>query len=91
MYERYVDKLRSEDPEKLTQFCKLHLSFLLDMDSERFEELFGEKQNSRSKLGNLLLKRRSLGKAGWYACISFMYYPSFCYSIKTLIFCVIYC
>lgn len=62
MYERYVTKLRLEDPEKLTQFCKLHLSFLLDMDSERFEGLFGEKQGSRSKLGNLLSRRRSLGK-----------------------------
>ena len=72
MYERYVDKLRSEDLEKLTQFCKLHLSFLLDMDSERFEELFGEKQNSRSKLGNLLLKRRSLGKVVMHASQSFI-------------------
>lgn len=62
MYERYVEKLRLEDFEKLTQFCKLHLSFLMDMDSERFEELFVEKQSSKSKLGNLLSKRKSLGK-----------------------------
>jgi len=68
MYERYVDKLRTEDFEKLNKFCKMHLSFLLDMDSERFEDLFGESQMERDETKNKSAIRFKRKKSGSSNC-----------------------
>ncbi|XP_052771503.1 rho GTPase-activating protein 19-like isoform X1 [Mya arenaria] len=38
--ERGVVRLRNVMPEKLTTFCKMHLSFLLELDGHKLEEIF---------------------------------------------------
>lgn len=38
--EKNVNRLRNCMPEKLTTFCKMHLSFLLELDGSKLEELF---------------------------------------------------
>ena len=63
--ERCLNKLRSEDIEKLQQFCKLHISFLTDMgSSSSFDELFGDKQQQlpKGKFSNFLARKKSTGK-----------------------------
>ncbi|KAK3598442.1 hypothetical protein CHS0354_014064 [Potamilus streckersoni] len=40
--ERNVNRLRNCLPEKLETFCKMHLSFLLDLSGTKLEELFGD-------------------------------------------------
>ncbi|XP_067927896.1 rho GTPase-activating protein 19-like isoform X2 [Watersipora subatra] len=60
--ERCLNKLRSEDIEKLQQFCKLHISFLTDMgSSSSFDELFGDKQQQlpKGKFSNFLARKKS--------------------------------
>lgn len=60
LYERSVHQLRSYDMGSLTKICKMHLSFLLDMDNERFEELFGcdSRVDLKSKRSQTRLKRK---------------------------------
>lgn len=38
--EKNVNRLRNCMPEKLATFCKMHLSFLLELDGAKLEELF---------------------------------------------------
>ena len=38
--ERGVVRLRNVMPDKLTTFCKMHLSFLLELDGHKLEEIF---------------------------------------------------
>lgn len=38
--EKNVNRLRNCMPEKLTTFCKMHLSFLLELDGSKLEEMF---------------------------------------------------
>lgn len=40
--EKNVNRLRNCMPEKLTTFCKMHLSFLLELDGSKLEEMFLE-------------------------------------------------
>ena len=63
--ERCLNKLRSEDLNKLSQFCKLHISFLIDMGNRsNFEDLFDDVQPiTKSNIISSLLnrKRTSIG------------------------------
>ena len=38
--EKNVNRLRNCMPEKLMTFCKMHLSFLLELDGSKLEEMF---------------------------------------------------
>ena len=38
--EKNVNRLRNCMPEKLETFCKMHLSFLLELDGSKLEEMF---------------------------------------------------
>ncbi|XP_053407003.1 rho GTPase-activating protein 19-like isoform X2 [Mercenaria mercenaria] len=40
--EKNVNRLRNCMPEKLMTFCKMHLSFLLELDGSKLEEMFME-------------------------------------------------
>ena len=40
--EKNVNRLRNCMPEKLETFCKMHLSFLLELDGSKLEEMFLE-------------------------------------------------
>ncbi|XP_052228848.1 rho GTPase-activating protein 19-like [Dreissena polymorpha] len=40
--EKNVNRLRNVMPEKLATFCKMHLSFLLELDGSKLEEIFME-------------------------------------------------
>ncbi|KAL3864614.1 hypothetical protein ACJMK2_006279 [Sinanodonta woodiana] len=46
--ERNVNRLRNCLPEKLETFCKMHLSFLLDLSGTKLEELFGDNSSRHS-------------------------------------------
>ena len=38
--EKNVNRLRNCMPEKLNTFCKMHLSFLLELDGSKLEDMF---------------------------------------------------
>ena len=44
--EKNVNRLRNCMPEKLMTFCKMHLSFLLELDGSKLEEMFLDSPNS---------------------------------------------
>lgn len=60
MYERYVDRLRATDIDRLTKLCKMHLSFLMDLDKEQFEDLFTEKLDSKGLFTPFIRKKGKL-------------------------------
>lgn len=60
-YDKAVHQLRLNDINTLAKLCKMHLSFLLDMDNERFEELFGypdSQSDDKAKCSSSRLKKK---------------------------------
>ncbi|KAL5022010.1 hypothetical protein ScPMuIL_001165 [Solemya velum] len=51
--EKNVHRLRNCMPEKFATLCRMHLSFLLDLDGSKLEDMFGEtdKQEPNRKMG----------------------------------------
>ena len=61
--EKNVNRLRNCMPEKLETFCKMHLSFLLELDGSKLEEMFLEptftdNNNNRKKATTPFSKKK---------------------------------
>ena len=67
--EKNVNRLRNCMPEKLETFCKMHLSFLLELDGSKLEEMFLEptftdnnnNNNNRKKATTPFSKKKGRG------------------------------
>lgn len=71
--EKNVNRLRNCMPEKLTTFCKMHLSFLLELDGSKLEEMFldsaGTDCNSNKRKNATPFSAKKKGKQNnqqWY-------------------------
>ena len=63
--EKNVNRLRNCMPEKLTTFCKMHLSFLLELDGSKLEELFDTRTtdlNANKKKNSTPFSSKKKGK-----------------------------
>ena len=47
--EKNLNRLRSVRPEKLAALCRMHLSFILDLDGDKLEELSETNDNKPDK------------------------------------------
>ena len=84
--EKNVNRLRNCMPEKLETFCKMHLSFLLELDGSKLEEMFLEptftdNNNNRKKATTPFSKKKGRVLLHWIFFFRSWHHFLFLYNI----------